>query len=83
MFRSFFNVSVFDMINHNLLMFGTTLRRRKFPADVRVHTADTSSAAEYRDSNFFLSLLICQNSVCDLTLYSVITVLSGSFYRQS
>ena len=34
MFHSLFNVSIFDI---NLLMFGMTLQRRKFPANERVH----------------------------------------------
>ena len=37
MFHSLFNVSIFDMIAHNLLMFGVTLQRRKFPTNVWVH----------------------------------------------
>ena len=38
MFHSLFNVSVFDMTGHNLLTFGMTLQRRKFPTNVWVHT---------------------------------------------
>ena len=34
MFHSLFTVSIFDI---NLLMFDMTLRRLKFPANVRVH----------------------------------------------
>ena len=34
MFHSLFTVSIFDI---NLLMFDMTLRRRTFPANVRVH----------------------------------------------
>jgi len=37
MFHSLFNVSIFDMTSHYLLMFGITLRRREFPANARVH----------------------------------------------
>ena len=40
MFHSLFHVFIFDMTSHDLLMFGITLRRRKFPANVRVHIAD-------------------------------------------
>ena len=38
MFHSLFNVSIFDI---NLLMFGMTLQRRKFPTNVWVHINDT------------------------------------------
>lgn len=41
MFHSLFNVSIFDMIAHNLLMFGVTLQRRKFPTNVSVHIDNT------------------------------------------
>jgi len=41
MFHSLFNVSIFESgirkLFFPLLMFGMTLRRRKFPANVRVH----------------------------------------------
>jgi len=54
MFHSLFIVSIFDMIAHHLLMFGITLQRRKFPANVRVHTAN----------DVFLSFLRFQHFCC-------------------
>ena len=54
MFHSLFIVSIFDMMTHHLLMFGITLRRRKFPTNVRVHTAN----------DVFLSFLRFQHFCC-------------------
>ena len=41
MFHSLFNVSVFEMTRHNLLTFGMTLQRLKFPTNVSVHINST------------------------------------------
>ena len=40
MFHCLFNVFIFDMTSHYLLMFGITLRKRKFPANVQVPIAN-------------------------------------------
>ena len=67
MFHSLFNVSIFDMTNHNLLMFGITLRRLKFPANVRVHIHKSEKLIFVHSSVFFnMNFLELQTVLLDL-----------------
>ena len=67
MFHSLFHVSIFDMTSHNLLMFGMTLRRLKFPANVRVHIHKSEKLIFVHSSVFFnMNFLEIQTALLDL-----------------
>ena len=82
MFHSLFNVSIFDMTNHNLLMFGITLRRLKFPANVRVHIHKSEKLIfVYCFLFYFFCFTSCMNF---LELQTVLLDLNGliTVYRR-
>ena len=73
MFHSLFTVSIFDI---NLLMFDMTLRRLKFPANVRVHIHKSEKLI------LCISILLLETVSCATTLVpnGLVTALTANGY---